>query len=62
VGLGSDQASGNNCNNLFNEMRLTALFNKVRFRDPTVMPAWEVLRMATVEAAQAKKGARHLGH
>jgi 5-methylthioadenosine/S-adenosylhomocysteine deaminase len=53
VGLGSDQASGNNCNNLFNEMRLTALFNKVRFRDPTVMPAWEVLRMATVEGARA---------
>jgi 5-methylthioadenosine/S-adenosylhomocysteine deaminase len=34
-------------------MRLTALFNKVRFRDPTVMPAWEVLRMATVEGARA---------
>jgi 5-methylthioadenosine/S-adenosylhomocysteine deaminase len=53
VALGSDQASGNNCSNLFNEMKLTALFNKVRFRDPTVMPAWEVLRMATVEGAQA---------
>jgi 5-methylthioadenosine/S-adenosylhomocysteine deaminase len=53
VGLGSDQASGNNCNNIFNEMKLTALFNKIRFRDPEVMPAWEVLRMATVEGAQA---------
>jgi 5-methylthioadenosine/S-adenosylhomocysteine deaminase len=53
VGLGSDQASGNNCNNIFNEMKLTALFNKIRFRDPTVMPAWEVLRMATVEGARA---------
>jgi 5-methylthioadenosine/S-adenosylhomocysteine deaminase len=51
--LGSDQASGNNCNNIFNEMKLTALFNKIKFRDPTVMPAWEVLRMATVEGAQA---------
>ena len=36
-----------------NEMKLTAMFNKIRFRDPTVMPAWEVLRMATVEGAQA---------
>lgn len=53
VALGSDQASGNNCSNVFNEMKLTALFNKIKLRDPTVMPAWEVLRMATVEGARA---------
>lgn len=53
VALGSDQACGNNCNNIFNEMKLTALFNKIRYRDPTVMPAWEVLRMATIEGARA---------
>ena len=53
VALGSDQAAGNNCNNIFNEMKLTALFNKIKFRDPTVMPAWEVLRMATIEGARA---------
>jgi 5-methylthioadenosine/S-adenosylhomocysteine deaminase len=53
VALGSDQASGNNCNNIFNEMKLTALFNKIRYRDPTVMPAWAVLRMATIEGAHA---------
>ncbi len=53
VALGSDQACGNNCNNLFNEMKLTALFNKIKRRDPTVLPAWEVLRMATVEGARA---------
>ena len=53
VALGSDQPSGNNCSNLFNEMKLTALFNKIKFRDPTVMPAWEVLRMATIEGARA---------
>ena len=53
VALGSDQAAGNNCHNLFNEMKLTALFNKIKFRDPTIMPAWEVLRMATIEGAQA---------
>jgi 5-methylthioadenosine/S-adenosylhomocysteine deaminase len=51
--LGSDQAPGNNINNIFNEMKLTALFNKIRHRDPTVMPAWEVLRMATIEGARA---------
>ncbi|MEM7031145.1 MAG: amidohydrolase family protein [Chloroflexota bacterium] len=52
VGLGSDQASGNNCNNIFNEMKLTALFNKIKYRDPTAMPAWEVLRMATIDGAK----------
>ena len=34
-------------------MKLTALFNKIKYRDPTIMPAWEVLRMATIEGAQA---------
>ena len=34
-------------------MVLTALFNKVQARDPRVFPAWEVLRMATIEGAQA---------
>ena len=53
VALGSDQAAGNNCNNIFNEMKLTALFNKIKFRDPTIVNAWDVLRMATIEGAQA---------
>jgi 5-methylthioadenosine/S-adenosylhomocysteine deaminase len=53
VALGSDQAPGNNCHNLFNEMKLTALLNKVRAQDPEVMPAWRVLRMATIEGARA---------
>lgn len=53
VALGSDQASGNNCNNMFNEMKLTALFNKIKYRNPTALQAWEVLRMATIEGAQA---------
>ena len=53
VALGSDQAAGNNCNNVFNEMKLTALFNKIKYRNPTVLPAWEALRMATIEGAQA---------
>ena len=34
-------------------MKLTALFNKIKYRDPTVMPAWEVLRMGTIEGARA---------
>jgi len=53
VGLGSDQAPGNNNHNIFNEMKLTALFNKIRSADPEAMPAWRVLRMATIEGATA---------
>jgi len=53
AGLGSDQAPGNNGNNMFNEMKFAAILNKVKFKDPTVFPAWKVLRMATIEAAKA---------
>jgi 5-methylthioadenosine/S-adenosylhomocysteine deaminase len=53
VGLGSDQSPGNNNHNIINEMKLTALFNKIRYQDPEVMPAWKVLRMATIEGARA---------
>jgi 5-methylthioadenosine/S-adenosylhomocysteine deaminase len=34
-------------------VKLTALFSKIRYRDPTVVPAWVVLRLATIEGAQA---------
>lgn len=53
LALGSDQAPGNNCNNMFNEMKFTAILNKCKVKDPTVFPAWKVLRMATIEAARA---------
>lgn len=51
--LGSDQAPGNNCNQIINEMKLTALFNKIKYDCPEVMPAWKALRMATIEGAKA---------
>ena len=53
VGLGSDQAPGNNCHNIINEMKLTALFNKIKYCDPEIMPAWKTLRMATIDGARA---------
>ncbi|SES14663.1 amidohydrolase family protein [Salipaludibacillus aurantiacus] len=51
--LGSDQAPGNNCNNMFNEMKFAAILNKVKRKDPAVFTATKALRMATIEAAQA---------
>lgn len=53
VGLGSDQAAGNNCCNVFNEMKLMAFFGKMYRQDPTAMPAGDVLRMATIDGAKA---------
>ncbi|MFQ6077353.1 MAG: amidohydrolase family protein, partial [Candidatus Bathyarchaeia archaeon] len=51
--LGTDQATGNNCHNLLTEMKVAALLNKTRHRDPTVLPAWKMLRLATIEGADA---------
>ena len=52
VGLGSDQAAGNNSHNIFAEMRATAMFAKIAAGSPLPLPAWQVLRMATIGGAQ----------
>lgn len=53
VGLGTDQSPGNNGHNMFSEMKATAIYNKIKYQCPTIMPAWKVLRMATIEGAKA---------
>ncbi|MGD2142646.1 MAG: amidohydrolase family protein [Candidatus Bathyarchaeota archaeon] len=50
--IGSDQASGNNSHNMLVEMKVAALLNKTRHRDPTVLPSWKMLRIATIEGAR----------
>lgn len=51
VALATDQA--NNCSFMFGEMKCAALFTKHATQDATQMPAWKVLRMATIEGAKA---------
>ncbi|HBW36969.1 amidohydrolase [Desulfosporosinus sp. BICA1-9] len=51
VGLGTDGASSNNNLDLFGEMRSAAFQQKLRV-DSTVLPAYEVLEMATVGGAR----------
>ncbi|MFZ3129665.1 MAG: amidohydrolase [Desulfosporosinus sp.] len=51
IGLGTDGASSNNNLDLFGEMRSAALQQKLRV-DSTVLPAYEVLEMATLGGAQ----------
>lgn len=52
VGLGTDGAASNNTLDLFSEMKTTALLGKVKKLDPTVVPAREVVKMATIEGAK----------
>ena len=52
VGLGTDGAGSNNNLDLFGEMSLTARLHKVWRGDPTVLPAPEVVALATREGAR----------
>ncbi|MBS1130486.1 MAG: Amidohydrolase:Amidohydrolase-like protein [Proteobacteria bacterium] len=53
VGLGTDGAASNNRLDLFGEMRLASLLAKGLTGDASALPAREILRMATLYAAQA---------
>ena len=54
VCLGTDGACSNNSLDLFEEIKLTALLAKGRSLDPTVLPAYEALKLATVNGARAQ--------
>jgi 5-methylthioadenosine/S-adenosylhomocysteine deaminase len=53
VALGTDGAPSNNRMSMIDEMWLAAIVQKGVRRDPTVLPAGRVLRMATVDGATA---------
>jgi len=53
VALGTDGCASNDNLNLFEEMHLAALLGKGLARDPTVLPAAQVLAMATENGARA---------
>ena len=53
VALGTDGAASNNRLDLFNEMRHAALLAKVSTGNATTLPAARVLRMATLDGAEA---------
>ncbi|MGI5911994.1 MAG: amidohydrolase [Syntrophomonadaceae bacterium] len=52
VGLGTDGASSNNNLDMIQEMRSAAYLQKVNMMDPTVIPAWQALEMATINGAR----------
>jgi 5-methylthioadenosine/S-adenosylhomocysteine deaminase len=53
VGLGTVGSSSNNNLDMLQEMRSCALLHKVNHFDPTVLPAYQALEMATVNGARA---------
>jgi 5-methylthioadenosine/S-adenosylhomocysteine deaminase len=52
VGIGSDQAPGPGLHNIFCEMRTISILTKTMMRDPTKLPAWEVLQLGTIGGAK----------
>lgn len=61
VGFGTDGAASNNRLDMFAEMRLAALLAKGVSADAQALPAHEVLRMATLDAARALGLADQIG-
>lgn len=53
IGLGTDGVASNNRLDMFAEMRLAALLAKGTSGDATVLPAYQALEMATINAAKA---------
>lgn len=54
VCLGTDGVCSNNSLDLFEEIKLAALLAKGTSLDPTALPAYEALKMATVNGAKAQ--------
>ena len=52
VGLGTDGAASNNDLSMFSEMDTAAKLQKVRLMDPAVLPARQVVTMATIGSAR----------
>ena len=53
VAIGTDGPATNNSLDMFKEMTLTYALQKVTLKDPTALPAFELLKMATVNGAKA---------
>ncbi|MGP8321516.1 MAG: amidohydrolase family protein [Methanosarcinaceae archaeon] len=53
VSLGTDGCASNNNLDMFEEMKTAALLHKVDTFDPTLLPARQVLEMATINGARA---------
>ena len=53
VAIGTDGPASNNCLDMFKEMTLLFSLQKLTRKDPTALPAFTILKMATVNGAKA---------
>ena len=61
VSLGTDSSCSNNSADMFEVMKTTALLHKGIQKEPTLLPAEQVLQMATIEGAKALLWERKIG-
>lgn len=61
VSLGTDGCASNNSHDLFEELKLSALLAKGTSLDPTVVPAYSALKLATVNGAYAQGRENEIG-
>ena len=54
VAIGTDSVSSNNSHNLFEEIKMASLLQKYATNDPTAMPAYSTLELATTNGAIAQ--------
>jgi len=52
VSLGTDGCASNNNLDMFEEMKIASLLQKMHYHNPTLMPAREVFEMATINGAK----------
>jgi 5-methylthioadenosine/S-adenosylhomocysteine deaminase len=61
VSIGTDSSCSNNSADMFEVMKTTALLHKGVQKEPTLLPAEQVLRMATIEGAKALLWEKEIG-
>jgi 5-methylthioadenosine/S-adenosylhomocysteine deaminase len=61
VSLGTDSPCSNNTADMFSVMKTTALLHKGINKNPTLMPAEQVLKLATIEGAKALSWENEIG-
>jgi 5-methylthioadenosine/S-adenosylhomocysteine deaminase len=61
VSLGTDSPCSNNTADMFEVMKTTAILHKGMNKDPTLMPAEQVLEMATTGGAKALSWENEIG-
>ena len=61
VSLGTDSPCSNNTADMFETMKTTVILHKGVNKNPTLMPAQQVLEMATIEGAKALSWEKEIG-